>query len=74
MDAGNTVLLIEHSLDLISRSDWVIDLGPGGGVHGGELMYSGPMGPFVESGDSPTAEELRRHLKWEVLATAAAAS
>ncbi len=64
-------MVVEHSLDLIARADWVIDLGPGGGVHGGDLMYSGPLGPFVEHGESPTAEELRSHLKWEVAATAA---
>ncbi len=69
---GHGVVVVEHSLDLISRADWVIDLGPGGGVHGGDLMYAGPLGPFVERADSPTADELRRHLKWEVLATAAA--
>ncbi len=70
---GHCVVVVEHSLDLISRADWVIDLGPGGGVHGGELMYSGPLGPFVERVDSPTADELRKHLKWEVLASAATA-
>ncbi len=62
---GHGIVVVEHSLDLISRSDWVIDLGPGGGVHGGQLLYSGPLGHFAERVDSPTAEELRAHLRWE---------
>ncbi len=61
---GHGVVVVEHSLDLISRCDWIVDLGPGGGVHGGELIYCGPLGPFLDGVDSPTAEELRRHLKW----------
>jgi excinuclease ABC subunit A len=64
---GHGVVVVEHSLDLIARADWVVDLGPGGGVHGGELMYSGPLVPFVEQRQSPTAEELRQLLKWEPL-------
>ena len=67
---GDGVVVVEHSLDLISRADWVIDLGPGGGVHGGELLYCGPMGPFLEKVDSPTADELRAYLKWEPEAVA----
>ncbi len=62
---GDGVVVVEHSPDLISRSDWIIDLGPGGGVHGGELLYSGPLEGFLDHGNGPTAEELRRHLRWE---------
>ncbi len=62
---GDGVVVVEHSLDLISRADWVIDLGPGGGVHGGDLLYCGPLGPFLDRVESPTAEELRAHLKWQ---------
>ncbi|HYH47448.1 MAG TPA: ABC transporter, partial [Thermoanaerobaculia bacterium] len=61
---GDGVVVVEHSPDLIARADWIVDLGPGGGVHGGELLYSGPLEPFLDSVESPTAEELRRHLKW----------
>lgn len=42
VDGGNTVVLIEHHLDVIRRADWVIDLGPEGGVAGGEVLYEGP--------------------------------
>jgi excinuclease UvrABC ATPase subunit len=41
VDAGNTVLVIEHNLDVVKRADWVIDLGPGGGRHGGEILFEG---------------------------------
>ncbi|MEE8367741.1 MAG: excinuclease ABC subunit UvrA [Thermoanaerobaculia bacterium] len=61
---GHGVVVVEHSLDLIARGDWIIDLGPGGGIHGGQLLYSGPLVPFLDTIESPTAKELRRHLKW----------
>lgn len=41
VDQGNTVLVIEHNLDLIEASDWILDLGPGAGVYGGELLAAG---------------------------------
>ena len=61
---GHGVVVVEHSLDLIARADWIIDLGPGGGFHGGDLLYSGPLQPFLDEVDSPTSLELRRYLKW----------
>ena len=60
---GDGVVVVEHSPDLIARADWIVDLGPGGGAHGGELLYSGPIEPFLEQVESPTADELRRHLE-----------
>ncbi len=42
-DAGNTLVVIEHNLDVIRLADWVIDLGPGGGPDGGEIVYAGPV-------------------------------
>ncbi|HPG18905.1 MAG TPA: hypothetical protein PK392_13945 [Opitutaceae bacterium] len=41
-DAGNTVIVIEHNLDVMHHADWLIDLGPGGGKDGGEIVYAGP--------------------------------
>ncbi|HJX28450.1 MAG TPA: excinuclease ABC subunit UvrA [Thermoanaerobaculia bacterium] len=61
---GDGVILVEHSPDLIARCDWIVDMGPGGGVHGGEVLYTGPLEPLLDRVDSPTADELRRHLKW----------
>ncbi|HYN23331.1 MAG TPA: excinuclease ABC subunit UvrA [Thermoanaerobaculia bacterium] len=61
---GDGVVVVEHSQDLISRADWIVDMGPGGGIHGGEVLYSGPLEAFLDEVESPTAEELRRHLKW----------
>jgi len=61
---GDGVVVVEHSPDLIARADWIIDLGPGGGVHGGEVLYSGPLEQFLDGSAGPTADELRRHLRW----------
>ena len=60
---GDSVVVVEHSPDLIARADWIVDLGPGGGVHGGELLYSGPRSGFLDTPSSPTAKELARHLR-----------
>ncbi|HEX3532295.1 MAG TPA: excinuclease ABC subunit UvrA [Thermoanaerobaculia bacterium] len=71
---GDGVVVVEHSPDLIARCDWIVDMGPGGGIHGGEVLYSGPLEPFLDHVESPTADELRRHLRWperEALAAAA---
>ena len=62
---GDGVVIVEHSPDLIARCDWVVDLGPGGGIHGGRLLFSGPLEEFLERGDGPTAEELRKQARWE---------
>ncbi|NJL27582.1 MAG: ATP-binding cassette domain-containing protein, partial [Thermoanaerobaculia bacterium] len=61
---GHGVIVVEHSLDLVARADWIVDLGPGGGTHGGRLLYSGPLLRYLDEAESPTAEELRKHLRW----------
>ena len=61
---GDGVVVVEHSPDLVARADWIVDLGPGGGVHGGELLWSGPIEGFLDGVESPTADELREHLGW----------
>lgn len=55
VDAGNTVVIIEHNTDIISKADWVIDLGPEGGRHGGQLLYEGPLGGLKDCPQSITA-------------------
>jgi len=63
---GDGVVVVEHNLDLIARCDWIIDLGPGGGVRGGELQFSGPIDRFRACGKGATAEELERLLTGEM--------
>ena len=61
---GDGVVVVEHSPDLVARADWIVDLGPGGGVHGGEVLFSGPLEAFLEDGRGPSADELRKHVRW----------
>jgi excinuclease UvrABC ATPase subunit len=60
VDAGNTVVVIEHNLDVVRNADWIIDLGPEGGSKGGRIMFSGTPGDLLEDPDSLTAQYLRR--------------
>ncbi|WP_433723741.1 ATP-binding cassette domain-containing protein [Nocardia sp. CA-129566] len=59
VDAGNTVIVIEHDLEVVKRADWVIDLGPDGGKHGGEIVFTGTPTALLEH-RSITADYLRR--------------
>lgn len=63
VQAGNTILLIEHNLDLISASDWIIDLGPEGGEKGGHIIFSGLPEEIVNCKESYTGKYLKEHLK-----------
>ena len=55
-DHGNTVVVIEHNLEVVAGADWIVDLGPGGGDAGGELLYQGPVAGLVKGAPgSPTA-------------------
>ncbi len=63
VDKGNTVIVIEHNLDVIKTADWVIDLGPGGGEEGGKIVAEGTPEDLVSATDSATAEVLRKELK-----------
>ena len=62
VDAGNTVLVVEHNLDVIKTADWIIDLGPEGGHGGGELIATGPPPEIAKSAQSYTGRALRDHL------------
>jgi len=59
-EAGNTILVIEHDLDLIRLADWIVELGPGGGAEGGRLLYAGPPREWKKAGDTPTRRALAR--------------
>jgi excinuclease ABC subunit A len=57
-DAGNTIIVIEHNLNVIDLADWIVDLGPGGGAAGGELVYAGPRKGIEEEPRSLTGRSL----------------
>jgi excinuclease ABC subunit A len=57
-DAGHSVLVVEHHLDVVWAADWVIELGPGGGTHGGRLVAQGPPSELAALADSPTGRAL----------------
>ena len=57
-DLGNTVLVVEHDEDTIRASDWVVDIGPGAGEHGGEVVYSGPVPGISKAAGSITGQYL----------------
>jgi excinuclease ABC subunit A len=59
-DSGNTLIVIEHNLDVIRLADWIIDLGPGGGKSGGDLVFSGNLGGLERIEHSFTAQAYRR--------------
>ena len=67
VDGGNTVLVIEHNLDVIKTADWIIDLGPEGGTRGGEVIATGTPEQVAEVEGSATAEYLARVLRGEPL-------
>ena len=62
VDRGNTVLVIEHNLDVMKRADYIIDIGPDGGTAGGEVVFTGSPREMAEHGNTITAEYLRRSL------------
>ncbi|MFO0553266.1 MAG: excinuclease ABC subunit UvrA [Polyangiaceae bacterium] len=62
-DAGNTVVVIEHNLEVIASSDWVIELGPDGGERGGELVAAGPPEVVAEHPRAPTGSFLKDVLR-----------
>ena len=63
VDAGNTVLVIEHNLDVIKTADWVIDLGPEGGDGGGTIVATGTPEKITKVAESYTGQYLKRVLK-----------
>ena len=63
VDAGNTVIVIEHNLDVIKRADYIIDLGPEGGVGGGTLVKCGTPEEIAKCAKSYTGKYLKKYLK-----------
>ncbi|NLR31636.1 ATP-binding cassette domain-containing protein [Levilactobacillus tujiorum] len=59
VDSGNTVVVIEHNLDVIRCADWLIDIGPDGGTNGGEILYAGPVAGVRQAPRSITGQYLK---------------
>ncbi|MBW2522989.1 MAG: ATP-binding cassette domain-containing protein, partial [Deltaproteobacteria bacterium] len=59
VDAGHTVVVVEHDLDVLRAADWIVDLGPGGGAAGGTVVAVGPPAVIAEAEGSRTAQALR---------------
>ena len=62
-DLGNTVLVVEHDEDTIRTADWVLDLGPGAGEHGGEVVAQGPVEAILKTPESLTGAYLSKRLR-----------
>jgi excinuclease ABC subunit A len=62
VEGGNTVVVIEHNLEVIKTADWILDLGPDGGAGGGRLVAEGPPEEIVKVAESYTGQYLARHL------------
>ena len=59
---GNTVILIEHNLTMMTQADWLIDIGPGAGTRGGQILFSGPPQRLIETTHSATAQHLADYI------------
>ena len=60
VDKGNTVIIIEHNLDVIKMADYIIDIGPDGGTKGGEVVFTGTPLEMINSANTITAQYLRK--------------
>jgi excinuclease ABC subunit A len=70
VDTGNTMLVIEHNLDVIKQADWIVDLGPEGGEAGGEVVATGTPEDIAAVDDSYTGAFLRPLLQRHAVAAA----
>lgn len=63
VEKGNTIIVIEHNLDIISQADWIIDIGPLAGDKGGELVFSGTVNSLLSAEKSFTSHYLKKYLE-----------
>lgn len=63
VDQNNTLIVIEHNLDIISQADWIIDMGPGAGKFGGKVLFEGTPPELLKNKMSFTAEFLKKHIQ-----------
>lgn len=68
VDAGNTVVVVEHDMQVIAASDWVIDIGPGAGDEGGKLVAEGEPASVANAENSRTAPYLKRFMELQLAA------
>ncbi|MDX5420323.1 MAG: excinuclease ABC subunit A, partial [Hymenobacteraceae bacterium] len=62
IENGNTVVIIEHNMDIVKSADWIIDLGPEGGINGGHLLFEGTPEEMAKLDDNHTARFLKERL------------
>jgi excinuclease UvrABC ATPase subunit len=62
VDDGNTVIVIEHHQAVMAHADWIIDLGPGAGQDGGEIVFTGTPEDLVTTAETLTAQHLREYV------------
>ena len=62
VDGGNSMIIIEHNLHVIKSADWVIDMGPEGGQHGGEVITEGTPEDLAKNSQTPTGQFLQKYL------------
>jgi excinuclease ABC subunit A len=63
VEAGNTVVLVEHDLDVIAAADWIVDLGPEAADEGGRIVVAGTPAEVMATAGSHTGRHLARHLE-----------
>jgi excinuclease UvrABC ATPase subunit len=61
-DRGNTVIIVEHKLDVIAQADWIIEMGPGGGSDGGRVVFEGLVSDLIKHAESKTGHHLARYV------------
>ena len=62
INKGNSVIIIEHNMDVIKKADYIVDLGPEGGKNGGEMIFQGFIDQFLDCKSSLTADFLKKEL------------
>lgn len=62
IEQGNTVIIIEHNLTMMTHADWITDVGPGAGMNGGHILYNGQPEGILDIDDSFTAKHLKRYI------------
>lgn len=68
-DLGNTLIVVEHDEDTIRSADWIVDIGPGAGEHGGEVVYAGPIAGLLQADGSLTGDYLAGRRRIEIPAS-----